>query len=334
MLSRKAWIAVSFAAFTAVITALIFLPPKPTPFTDAVHIRSSVQIAYIPVVQSLPLFIAVDKGYFAEKNIDVELVKLNSPTLLTNAVLSGDADLAFPAATGITAIAESQNPGKQKVFAMIGGDNTVDNDILIAAKDSDMDSIDDLRGKKLGTIPGIQFRTIAQHILAKNGLAIDTDVTVIELAPELQVQALASGQVDAVLSLEPIATIAEVKGLGKKLIESPMVEYVSDPWYGASAVMNSAFASEDQDLARDIIATLERAMSDIESNPNDAKRYLANYTPLDAALIEAVGLPTFKMTDDLAQEDLEAIDMFIDIFATYGVMQNELKFQDLFYDPS
>jgi ABC-type nitrate/sulfonate/bicarbonate transport system substrate-binding protein len=45
-------------------------------------------------------------------------------------------------------------------------------------------------------------------LFAKEGIDIDKDLTVVELAPGLQVQALASKQIDALLALEPMSTIA------------------------------------------------------------------------------------------------------------------------------
>ena len=74
-------------------------------------------------------------------------------------------------AAGITALAEEKFPGTFKVFGLQGGGIKVDriNDGLIVGKDSSITSFGDLRGKTLGHLPGIQWRTISRHLVRKAG---------------------------------------------------------------------------------------------------------------------------------------------------------------------
>src|SRR3989344_3642698 len=186
--------------------------------------RQDVKIAYLPVTWALPFYLAIEKGYFVAEGIEVEPIKFDSPNLILNAIVSGQVDFgATSTATGIAAIADHANPGKLKIFA-VGGSSTAVSDAinegLIVAKDSTIVSISDLRGKKVGILPSIQWRTIARHIFAQNGLS-EKDVTLVELAPGLHVQALQVGQVDALLTIEPMLTVAEKSGISRNLVDAP-----------------------------------------------------------------------------------------------------------------
>jgi len=111
-------------------------------------------------------------------------------------------------------LAESKFPGTFKVFGLQGGGIKVGliNDGLIVKPDSDIKSFADLRGKKLGHVPGIQWRTISRHMVRASGLDPDKDVTLVDLAVGMQVPAVVGGSVDATLSLEPVGSVAVASG--------------------------------------------------------------------------------------------------------------------------
>lgn len=107
-------------------------PPKPE--TDKML---KVKIADLPVVHGLPLYLALEKGYFKEVGIDVERVKFEAPNQLIDAILSGQVDFTSPSgAMGITGIADFKNPEKIKIYAAAGGDLEVSNDSLLVPIDS------------------------------------------------------------------------------------------------------------------------------------------------------------------------------------------------------
>ncbi|MEK7065299.1 MAG: ABC transporter substrate-binding protein [Patescibacteria group bacterium] len=293
---------------------------------------AKVKIAYLPVVQGLPLYVAIEKGYFKEAGLDVEPIKFEAPNQIIDALLSGQADFGAPGtASGITAISQAKKPNSLKIFAVIGGGSNIVNDELLVKPDSQLTSIADLKGKNLGILPGIQFRTIAKEILTKNGLVPDKDIMIVELAVPLQIQALSSGQVDALLTIEPVGTIGKAKGLAKDLIKSPMVQYISDPWYGAVGDVSTDYLEKEPETARKVIAVFAKTIDEINSNSNEMKQYLKNYTPLDETLISQVPLPVFKMYAGLTDIDNAALQKFFDIFVANNVIENGVLVEDLLY---
>ena len=301
-----------------------------TKTTEITHVK----IAYLASnVNALPLYLAIDKGYFKDAGLEVEPVKFEAPNQILDALISGNVDFGAPStAMGITAISQAKNPNTLKVFALNGGaePNNIDN-VLLVKKDSTISTIKDLKGKKLGILSGIQFRTMAQDILASENLLFDKDVTMVELAIPLQLQALITGQIDAVLTLEPVKIIGEGQDAVKDLVIAPINKYITNPWYGGGGIVSVKFSQTNPNTTRKIISVFDKAIKEINSDPNTARQYLKNYTPLNEEQMKIVPLPIFKMYTDFQESDISALQKFIDIFTEYKVIDSKIDVRQLLY---
>ncbi len=297
------------------------------------EVLPKIKIASLPVVQGLPVYMALEKGYFKEAGLDVELVNFEAPNQIVDALLQGQVDLSSPSgAMGIIGIADFKNPGKLKVYAGAGGTDLIQNDAILVKNDSPLIKIEDLKGKKLGILAGsIQWRTIARDILAKNGLNLDTDVTLVDLAVGLQAQALASGQVDALLAIEPIPTIVKQKGIGKEMVDHITTRYISSPFYGGAGIVRESFLNENPELADKVLAVIGRTIVEINQQPDSTRQYLKGYTPLEDSLIAEVPISNFKMYNDFTMQDIEAVEKFYSIFTTHKVVDGTLNFKRLIH---
>jgi NitT/TauT family transport system substrate-binding protein len=295
---------------------------------------TKIKIAYLASsAQALPLYLSIDKGYFNDAGLEVEPVKFEAPNQIIDALIAGNVDFGSPStAMGITAISQAKNPNTLKIFALNGGTapNNIDN-VLLVKKDSTISTIQDLKGKKLGTLPGIQFRTIAQHILSTENLTVDKDVTIFELAIPLQLQALITGQIDAVLTLEPVKVIGKSQNAVKDLVIAPMDQYIADPWYGGGGVVSVKFSENNPNTTKKVIAVFDKAINEINANPDLARQYLKNYTPLNDQQIKDMPLPIWKTYTDFKESDISALQKFFDIFAQYKVIENKVDARQLLY---
>lgn len=288
-----------------------------------------VRFGYLPVVHALPLYLAAEKGYFEEEGIKAEITKFEAPNQIIDALLSDHIDMAMAAATGITAVAEAKKPGSLKIFSVAGGDDTHLADALIVRADDEARSVEDLRGKKVGVLPGIQWRTIARNLFSQHGLDIEKDLTLIELAVPLQAQALASNQVDALLAIEPVLTIAEAEGISRVLLAAPNLTYVANPFYAGVGNVSTSFLNEHPETFAKAMKVLKRATDEVNADPDAARVYLPSYTPLTEELAAKVHLTVYKMYTDMTEADVDAVQKFIDVFVTYGAIEKPIRAQEL-----
>ncbi|MFA7302508.1 MAG: ABC transporter substrate-binding protein [Candidatus Paceibacterota bacterium] len=306
-----------------------YLVADNVPLSETGHVR----IANLPVVQGLPLYVAVEKGYFKEAGITVEIIKYEAPNQIIDAVMAGQVDFTSPSgALGITGIADAKNPGKLKVYAISGGTQGNSGASFVVPSGSTLSQLSDLRGKRLGILAGtIQWRTITREILAQYDLDMDRDLTIVELAPAVQVGALAAGQVDALLALEPVPTISVGKNIARLWIADPTVQHIADPaWLGAG-VVNTAFAKQNPETTEKTIQILSRAADEINRNPDAYRQYLRGYTSLTDDLVAKVPIVSFKVCTQITPSDVAAIQKFFDIFTKHNVVAERIGVQDILY---
>src|SRR3972149_6635849 len=115
---------------------------------------------------------------------------------------------AFPVIFSI----EQNSPGQFKIYIINAITDAAFPDYILVKKVSKINSLLDLKGKKIGTYPGSTILTYTKVIL-KHFFDPDEDISIIQLKPELQLQALEAGQVDAIFTLEPIASLGIVRGV-------------------------------------------------------------------------------------------------------------------------
>ncbi len=96
---------------------------------------------------------------------------------------------------------------------------------LVVARDSDIKSVKDLKGKKIGYVPGTMHEILLRESLTRNNLIPEKDVILMRVDFFDMGMALAGKSIDAFLSGEPFPTIAVQKGYGRIL---------SYPYYGES----------------------------------------------------------------------------------------------------
>ncbi len=282
-----------------------------------------IHVAYLPAAQSLPLFVAVEQGLFEEEGLSVIVERIESPNQIIDALVSGKIDAGAPSvAAGITAIVNAKNPDSLRIYSLTCGTEGVLNDELLIAKDSNITSIQDLKGKTLAHIPGVQFQVMAKKVLAMNGVNPE-DVTLVELAIPQQLTSLSAGAVDAVLTLEPTATLGEFKGVSKLLVANPMVKSVADPWCGAAGVVSTSFMKSHPAEAKAFIKVMDKAIKQVDTN-SETKQYLVSYLTLPDAVAKKTPTPITVLSYDANSTFLDAYQKFVDTFVEYKVIPSTI----------
>lgn len=96
---------------------------------------------------------------------------------------------------------------------------------LVVQKDGPVQTIADLKGRKIGYVPGTMHEILLREALQRHGLALTTEVTLIRVDFFDMGTALAKGAIDAFLSGEPFPALAVDQGFGRIL---------SYPYFGES----------------------------------------------------------------------------------------------------
>lgn len=283
--------------------------------------------SWLPIMQTTAYYVALEEGLFEEAGIEIVSTKFGNPNQIIDSLVSGQADFGPPgAAAGIAMLAESRFPGTFKVFGLQGGGIEVDriNDGLIVQEGSPIQSFKDLSGKTLGTVPGIQWQTIARHLVRQNGLDPDKDVRVTAVAVPLQVPSVAAGSVDATLSLEPVGSIAAASGETERAMVNPCSTFIADPFYSGAAVLTTKFMEERPEVARKVVEVIDQATSMVNANFDKYKAVIPKYTAIKEEQLDLLAQPYLRGFEDLNETDFDSYQAFVDVFYEEGVLKERI----------
>ncbi len=152
---------------------------------------------------------------------------------------------------------------------------------VVVAKDSDIASVADLKGKKVAAASGTDPYFHLLQALAEAGLSA-SDLEIVNLIHADGQKALEAGDVDAWAGLDPLTATSELTA-GSKII-------YNNPAFASWGVLNTTdkFLAEKPELVELVLGQYERARQWILDNPDDAIAILARDAQLDAEVAKKV----------------------------------------------
>ena len=291
---------------------------------------TKVKMSYKKNTNAHSVFVAMDQGYFKAEGLDVEWVEFQSTNIIIQALVAGQID-ATPLSSVPTIYGVEQNsPGTIQIYLVGLMATGRFSDAIIVGKDSTFSSLSDLKGKKVGVFPGSASQVLLKRIL-KNFFEPENNVTMVEMEPKILLQALGSGQVDAVLSFEPLTTIALEKGIAKVLIQEPVEKYVMDPMPFALGVMTTKFINKHPKTAKKIINAMYKTVDFMRENPEETMRITAR--ALEMSEERALKLKPFLYWK-LDEVDKKVVQDFAELLYQGGDLKEKVDTTQMYLDLS
>jgi NitT/TauT family transport system substrate-binding protein len=222
--------------------------------------KLSLAIGYIPHVQFTPLYVGIEKGFYAEEGIDLE-ISYGFGIDIFSLLQAGKIDLGLSDSDQLI-IAGDKDLGLQTVFQYYQK-----YPVSIVAKADRIKSPEDLAGKRIGTpeVYGTSYIGL-QLFLKKYGLQ---GKAIVEKIGYTQEASLRSDKVDAVVCFsnnEPV--LLSMKGLS---IRQWDVREFSE-MVGASFISSQAIISRKADTLGRFARATSRSIAYTVDNPDEAFR--------------------------------------------------------------
>ncbi|MEE3720011.1 ABC transporter substrate-binding protein [Tumidithrix elongata RA019] len=289
--------------------------------------NSKIVIGYPAVTPALPLYLALEKGYFKKFGLDVEAIAFANPQEVVEGMISGKIQAAGNGvSSGNLAIGEDKSPGFFKIICSNISNTQFVLEQFVVARDSTIKAISELKGKKVCSGLGPQNIALAKAILAKNGYP---NAQILPLSFDKHIGAIASGEVAAAYTLEPIGTVGRIEGKTRTLEAGVVSKYILGdplaPWFGGSAAISTKFLSEHPAIAQKFITAYRMGVEEVRRNPILARQYLPRYTKIKPALTKQVPLPDYRMFDEFTAKDVEYFQQFFDFLKTEKVLSRKVE---------
>ena len=223
-----------------------------------------VRVGHSTWVGNGPLYIARDKGYFEEQGVDFQDINIGDLKLRFAAAAAGQLDIIL---TTIDTVVLYLKTGDEYVV-VTGADTSAGGDGIVATKD--INSLADLKGKKVAFNEGSTSQFLLDVLLSENGMQ-ESDLTPVNMDPGDAGAALIAGQVDAAVTWEPWLTKAKNSENGHILFDTTnRQDFITD-----FVIVRKEFLAEHPDDVAGFVKAWYKALEYYKANPDDAISVMA-----------------------------------------------------------
>ncbi|HIH20403.1 TPA: ABC transporter substrate-binding protein [Candidatus Micrarchaeota archaeon] len=322
---KQSWIAAA-VALVALAMVLTFFTLASTgalagKTQNAGSEKETLKVGFIPAAFYLPLYVAMEKGYFAEEGFDVKYVRFESVSDQVNALVKGDIDISGVGSAGGFA-AESRSPGSLK---FIYGQDLHSYSFMVA-KGSNITSLSELKRKRIGTWQSPTPLLLIKLVLSKSFNS--SEVETVQMDATLLNQALASGQVDAIFINDVFTQVGIERGLTRYLEKDPVSDHVFNPFFNGGGIVSAKSVRDNPQKAARIQRALEKAIAFIDSNPEEARKTMLQYLPFEESVVLNAPLDWFYPLSRLNVANAQKV---ADTFYEDNVIASPLEASKLFW---
>ncbi len=177
-----------------------------------------IRVGYLGTSGDAGIFIAVDKGYFAEQGLTVSLERFGIGADQMALLGAGRLEVASGAPSptlfnavsrGLPIVVVGDKGSLRKGFGF---------NVLVVRKalidSGQFKGLGDLRGRAIAA-PAASVVNFEDYLILKKGGFAPKDVTIVDIGFQDQPAAMANGKIDAAVMVEPFGTATESRGIGK-----------------------------------------------------------------------------------------------------------------------
>ncbi len=276
-----------------------------------------------------PQYIAINKGYFKENGIEIELTTGQGADAVMTAVLSNQCDIGF---AGPEASIYVYNEGKEDYCQVFAQMTKKDGSFLVAKNNVEKFDWKSLKGKTIipGRKGGVPYMTL-EYVLKKNGIDPKKDVILDDsIKFDLMAGAFASGNADYVTLFEPTASLTEKQNKG--YIVASVGEAAGDIPYTAYFAKKS-YIEKNQEIIKKFTKAVYEGQQWVKNHSaNEIAQEIQSFFPdtsiemLESAVESYKNISAWNDTPILEKEAFERLE---DVMISAGELKEKVPYENI-----
>lgn len=254
-----------------------------SPANETVHLR----IAALPIIDTLPMYVAQKEGLFARHGVEVEFVPVASAPERDQLLAAGQADGAVNELLS-DMLFNQKNVQMQAVRYALRPTQNAGHFFILASAQSGIQQAGDLRGVEIGVSQGTVIVYVTERLLQAEGLKADEIKTIAVPKIPDRMALLASGELKAGVLPDPLGALAVQQGAVVVLDDS---QY---PEYGFSVIsFRKEVIDQKPEGVKGFLAAIEEASALLNADAQKYANVLSDQKLVPAPLMQSYRVPPF-----------------------------------------
>jgi len=245
------------------------------------------KIAVLPIIDTLPMYVAQQEGLFAKHGVDVEFIPVASAPERDQLLAAGGADGTINETLAVM-LFNKEKPQMQVVRYALRPTEGNGHFFIIASPKSGISTTDGLKDVEIGVSQGTVIEYVTDRLLQSDGFTPDQIKTIAVPKISDRMALLASGQLQAGVMPDPLAALVVSQG-GKIVTDDS-----KHPEYGFSVISFRKDAIDSNPEAiKSFLAAIEDATKLLNADPAKYKNLLSEQKLVPAPLLDKYQPPMF-----------------------------------------
>jgi len=253
--------------------------------------NAKVTVGVIPIVDVAPIYLGKEKGFFADRKIDLTLQIGSGGAASVPGVVSGKFQFAFGNVTSLLVARDQKLPLKVVTNGVSStGEQGKDFGAVVVKADSPVKDAAGLAGKKVSVnnLKNIGDTTVRASVRKAGG--DPSKVEFVELPFPDMPAAVQNGRVDAAWVVEPFLTQAISQGA--RPVAWNFVDTAPDLTV-ATYFTSEKIAKTEADLVKRFTEAMNESLAYAADHPDEVRKVLTTYTKITQPVIDKMTLPNW-----------------------------------------
>jgi NitT/TauT family transport system substrate-binding protein len=287
--------------------------------------KASVKVAVLPTMDTVPLHLAIESGYFKDAGLEVTPVTAANGADCVAKLVSGEVDFAFSSWTPFF-VAKSKGAADVKLVADATTSAT-GYSVVSVLPNSPIQSIKDLAGKRVA----ITARLTISHLLVQAqlkaaGIDPDNGVQWVEMGFPQMTPALQAGQIDAAFLVEPFIQGAVKAANVRQVFDTNTGPTADLPLTGYAST--GPFVSGNKRTVEAFQKALKKATDVAKADRTKVDPQLEKIAKVDTETSHKTVLANF-----VSSLDASKIQRVVDIMVEFKALDKRLEVSDMVVKP-